>query len=150
MHKMLQVCGLFVFCCVNVHPGDVVPLDVAAVAGRHKTREGHLKQSHLKQKTPMTPWPCAYSEIISQGEQLPALVREVVDQLGVLAVPAPSRNLIHKTGNIISVGERYALAGEGLLQLEDGRLDGACAVPLEHGGDHRERCRTQNITTNGF
>lgn len=78
------------------------------------------------------------------------MVREVIDQLGVFAVPAPNHNLIHKTSNKIRVGERYALAGESFFQLENGGLDGACAVPLEHCGDHREGCRARHKTTNGF
>jgi hypothetical protein len=95
---MLRVFGLF--CCrVNVHPGYVVALDIAAVAGCHKTSERHLKQPHLKRKTPKILWPRAHSKVITQGQQLPPLVRKVVDQLGVLAVPATNRKLIPKTGN---------------------------------------------------
>ncbi len=58
----------------------------------------------FKTKKPKTLWPRAHSEVVAQGQQLPPLVRKVIDQLGVLAVPATNRNLIPKSGNLKNIG----------------------------------------------
>lgn len=74
--------------------GDVVPPDLLDAMLRDVPRERHR-------------------QVVAQGAELAALVGEVVDELGVLAV----------------------LAGEDILALEDRGVDRNGAVALEDGLD---------------
>ena len=72
---------------MNVHPRNVVPLDVTAVARRNKARERHLNHGDSITKRFHITSTRAHREVISQGEQLSTLVSQIVDKLRVFAVP---------------------------------------------------------------